>query len=137
MGLRILYNSLDSAYKTPFGVLTPKEACTMKIAIPISCQTTQVVLVLQHENGTHFRDVEFCLDHVEAPYEYYRVEFALQEPGLFFYFFKIATRTGHFRMFKYGEDTNMEAGDLWQLSCVAENHPVPEEFEGRVFYQIF
>ena len=137
MGLRILYNSLDPAYKTPFGVLTPKQSCTMTIAIPVSCQTTQVVLVIQQENGTHFRDVEFALDRVEAPYEYYKVEFSFNAPGLFFYFFKIATRTGHFRLFKYGEDTNMEAGDLWQLSCVAENYPVPEEFQGRVFYQIF
>ena len=137
MGLRILYNSLDSAYKQPFGVLTPKQNCTMNIAIPVSVQTTQVVLVLQQENGAHFRDVEFSLDHVDTPYEYYKVEFSFNEPGLFFYFFKIATRTGHFRLFKYGEDTNMEAGDLWQLSCVAEEYPVPEEFQGRVFYQIF
>ena len=132
MGLRILYNSLDSAYKTPFGVLTPKQNCTMTVAIPVSVQTTQVVLVLQRENGTHFRDVEFCLDHVEGPYEYYRVEFSFNAAGLFFYFFKIATRTGHFRLFKYGEDTNMEAGDLWQLSCVEQTYPVPEEFATTV-----
>jgi len=137
MGLRILYNSLDPAYKQPFGVLTPGQSCTMTVAIPVSVQTTQVVLVLQQENGTRFRDVEFVLDHVDAPYEYYRVEFSLNTPGLFFYFFKIATRTGHFRLFRYGEDTNMEAGDLWQLSCVAQTYPVPEEYQGRVFYQIF
>jgi len=137
MALRILYNSQDPAHKTPFGVVTPRQACTMNIAIPISVQTTQVVLVIQRENGTRFREVEFQLDRVEAPYEYYTTTFCFNAPGLFFYFFKIATRTGHFRLFKYGEDTNMEAGDLWQLSCVSQIYPVPEEFQGRVFYQIF
>ena len=137
MGLRILYNSQDSAYKQPFGVLKPMEPCTMTIAIPAACRTTRVELMLQQENGAPFRRILFALDHVELPYEYYRVEFSLQEPGLFFYYFYITTETGGFRLFKYGEDTNMEAGDHWQLSCVARNHAVPEEFQGRVFYQIF
>lgn len=137
MSLRILYDSQDLAHKTPFGVVTPEEACTMTVAIPQSCQTTQVVLVLQRENGTLFREVEFCLDRVEAPYEYYTVKFCFQKPGLFFYYFRISTRNETFRLFKEGRDTNMEAGDLWQLSCVSVRYPVPEDFQGRVFYQIF
>ena len=55
MALRILYNSLDPAYKTPFGVVTPGESCTMNLAIPAACQTTQAVLVLQQENGTQLQ----------------------------------------------------------------------------------
>ena len=109
----------------------------MTVAIPISCQTTKVLLVIQRENGTRYREVEFSLDHVAEPYEYHRVEFALEETGLYYYYFHIYTRTGHFRLLKYGDDTNMEAGDLWQLSCVSQEYPVPEEFQGRVFYQIF
>ena len=84
MSLRILYNSQDTAYKTPFGVVTPEEFCTMTVAIPQSCQTTQVVLVLQRENGTLFREIEFRLDRVKPPYEYYRVKFSFQKPGLFY-----------------------------------------------------
>ena len=47
MGLRILYNSLDPAHKLPFGVLTPEETCQLTIAIPRSCQTVRVILVLE------------------------------------------------------------------------------------------
>jgi len=137
MSLRILYNSQDPACKTPFGVVTPEEFCTMTVAIPQSCQTTQVVLVLQRENGTLFREVEFSLDRVEEPYEYYTVKFFFQKPGLFYYYFRVSTRNETFRLFKQGNDTNMEAGDLWQLSCVSLRFPVPVEFQGRVFYQIF
>ena len=99
MALRILYNSQDPAHKTPFGVVTPGQSCTMNIAIPVSVQTTQVVLVIQQENGTHFRDVEFRLDHVEDPYEYYQVTFSFNSPGLFFYFFKYLVVTGILKSF--------------------------------------
>ena len=137
MALRILYNSFDSTHKTPFGTLTPGEVCTMTVAVPCSCLTAEVVLVLQYENGSFFREKSFVLDRIEGPYEYYKAEFSFTEPGLFFYYFRIRTKNEQFRLFRQGTDTNMEAGDLWQLSCVSAERPVPEEFQGRVFYQIF
>ena len=137
MALRILYNSLDTACKTPFGTLKPEEVCTMTVAIPQSCMTTEVALVLQHENGSFYKEEAFSLDHVQAPYEYYQVKFSLPQPGLFYYYFRVCTKNERFRLFRQGEDTNMEAGDLWQLSCICQDRPVPEEFQGRVFYQIF
>ena len=137
MGLRILYNSLSAAHKTPFGVLTPGEVCRMTIAIPRSCQTVRVMLVMERENGDAFREFEFQRDHAAELYEYYRLHFALEQPGLFYYYFRITTRNEQFRLLKQGEDTNMEAGDYWQLSCVSTRFPVPPEYEGRVFYQIF
>ncbi len=109
----------------------------MTVAIPCSCLTTEVALVLQHENGSFFREEAFALDYVEGPYEYYKASFSFSEPGLFFYYFRICTQNERFRLFRHGTDTNMEAGDLWQLSCVSDAMPVPEEFQGRVFYQIF
>ncbi len=137
MGLRILYNSHDLAHKTPFGVLTPGESCVMTVAIPQSCRTTQVVLVLERQNGAPFREVEFALDRVAPPYEHYRVQFHLEAPILLFYYFRITTRNEQFRLFRQGEDTNMEDGKKWQLSCVSTAFPAPEDFQGRVFYQIF
>lgn len=137
MALRILYDSLNTAHKTPFGTLTPGQNCTMTVAIPTSCLTTEVALVLQHENGSFFREEPFVLAQTQEPYEYYKAEFSLEEPGLYFYYFRICTQNERFRLFRQGTDTNMEAGDLWQLSCVSDRLPVPEEFQGRVFYQIF
>lgn len=137
MSLRILYNSKEEQHKTPFGVLTPGQACTMTVAIPLHCKTIAVTLVMEGEDGAAYREEPLCLERTEAPYEYYRVEFALEEPGLFFYFFRIETEGSTFRLLKYGDDTNMEDGSKWQLSCVSTAYPVPEDFQGRVFYQIF
>ncbi len=137
MGLRILYNSKDPAHKSPFGTLTPGQVCRMTVSVPQSCRTTKVVLVLERENGAWYREVAFTGMTVEEPYEHYSVEFSPEEPGLFFYYFRITTENEEFRLFKYGDDTNIEDGGLWQLGCVSTEYPVPEDFQGRVFYQIF
>lgn len=137
MSLRILYNSKQLQYKTPFGVLKPEEICRMTVSVPISCRTQSVELVIEEENGKPYRNVMFTEVEAEEPYEHHRVEFALEEPGLYFYYFRIQTEGSIFRLFKYGNDTNMEDGAKWQLSCVSEKYPVPDDFQGRVFYQIF
>lgn len=137
MALRILYDSLNIAYKKPFGTVTPGQDCTMTVAIPCSCQTVKVTLILEHEYGGVYREEPFTFAHTEVPYEYYTVKFSLPEPGLFFYYFRITTRNEAFSLLRQGRDTNMEAGDKWQLSCVTDRLPVPKEFMGRVFYQIF
>ena len=137
MSLRILYNSKELQYKTPFGVLKPEEICRMTVSVPVSCRTQSVELVIEEENGKPYRNVMFTEVETEDLYEHHRVEFALEEPGLYFYYFRIQTEGSTFRLFKYGNDTNMEDGAKWQLSCVSEEYPVPEDFQGRVFYQIF
>ena len=137
MGLRILYNSWDPAYKQPFGTVEPDQSCQINIAIPCDCRTKAVKLVLQQENGDPYRELDLTLLRTEGLYEYFGLTFTLTEPGLYFYFFRITTPNETFRLLKQGEDTNMEAGDLWQLSCISGEYPVPQDLQGRVFYQIF
>ena len=137
MGLRILYNSQDTAYKRPFGVLTPQQPCEITVAIPCDCRTKQAQLVLLREDSSPFAEFELTLVRSQPPYDFFEVRFALSKPDLYFYYFLITTPNETFRLLKQGEDTNMEAGDLWQISCVAEDYPVPAAQQGMVFYQIF
>ena len=58
-------------------------------------------------------------------------------PSLFFYYFLIDTQGGSFRLFKQGDDTNMEAGDLWQLSCIPADFTTPDWAKGATIYQVF
>ena len=135
--MRILFNSLDPIYKTPFGTVTPGQECRMRLAIPASCQTRQVTLRVEQENGTPALDVPFALQKTDGPYEWYEGALQLDTCGLYFYFFEIQTANERFRLLRQGEDTNMEAGDKWQLSCVTEEFPVPDYARGAVMYQIF
>ena len=135
--LRILYNSRNPAYKEPFGTLTPEDLCTLRIKIPVSCRTKGVALRLMREDGSHYRDIPMDLRETVPPYETWTCRFSLPEPGLYFYFFRVTTANEAFSLYKFGEDTNMEAGDWWQLSSVSPKIPVPDWARGAVMYQIF
>ncbi len=135
--MRILYDSKQLMYKDPFGTLTPGQMCTLHIHIPSTVQATQVSCVFQYEDGSHAMTVPMTYKIKKGAYDIFQGKFSLEHRGLYFYFFHIATRTGGFSLFKTGNDTNMEDGDLWQLSCVPEDFTTPDWAKGATIYQIF
>ena len=135
--MRILYNSKQTQFKTPFGTLTPQQTCTLHIHIPAQVQTTLVEILIQQENGELCKTVPMEYAKKHGAYEIFRSNFTLDTCGLYFYYFRITTKTGAFRLFKYGDDTNMEAGALWQLSCVPADFTTPDWAKGAVIYQLF
>ena len=134
--MRILFNSKDLQFKDPFGTLIPGQSCRLCIHIPVTVETAAVECVFESIDG-------FCttaqLRHsdTQGPYEHWSGSFSLEQTGLYYYYFRITTKTGCFRLFKVGGDTNMEAGDKWQLSCIPSDFTVPEWAMGGCFYQIF
>ena len=135
--MRILYDSKQLQFKSPFGTLTPGQACTLHIHIPHTVQAKSVECILQAENGTHVQTTTLEYAKKLGAYEIFKGSFSMEKPGLYFYYFRIITRTGSFRLFKYGNDTNMEAGVLWQLSCIPADFTTPDWAKGAVIYQIF
>ena len=135
--MRILYDSKQLQFKSPFGTLVPGQTCTLQIHVPHTVQAKTVECVLQHENGTILKTVTMDYAKKIGAYEIFKGSFVLDEPGLFFYYFRVHSRTSSFRLFKYGDDTNMEAGALWQLSCVPADFDTPDWAKGAVIYQVF
>lgn len=134
--MRILYNSKNEYYKSPFGCVRQDELCTLRIKIPISCQANEVLLIVSNESGFKMT-VPFALELTDGDYRVYRTQFSLFECNLYFYYFKIKTKNESFDLFKQGDDTNIAFGDMWQLTCYNKNYDTPEDFKGRVMYQIF
>ena len=137
--MRILFDSQNTLYKSPFGTLVPKELCMLRIFIPVSCQTREVCAVLRCDRTGEQLRVHLPFDgRMEDSYEHFCGEFSLPEPDLWFYHFEITTANEKFRLFRLGShDTNMEAGDEWQLSVVSQTYEVPDWARGAVMYQIF
>ena len=135
--MRILFDSKKLQYKDPFGTLTPDQPCTLHIHIPSTVQATKVECIINHEHGVTAQTVTMEYKKKQGPYDIFWGKFSIAECGLFFYFFRITTKTGGFRLFKYGDETNMEAGDCWQVSCVPEDFTTPDWAKGAVIYQIF
>ena len=135
--MRILFDSKLLSYKEPFGTLIPGQKCTLHIHIPAAVQTTQVECVLCHPDGSPYKTVLLPEKEEKGAYEIYSGSFILEDTGLFFYHFYITTQTPGFRLFKYGSDTNMEDGALWQLSCIPADFKTPDWSQGATIYQIF
>ena len=136
--MRILYDSKLPQYKTPFGTLTPNQLCTLNIHIPSSVMATKVTCILRYDDGTTTAQIISLLrKDQKGAYEVWCGEFSIPHPGLYFYYFFIDTHDGGFRLFKQGDDTNMEAGDLWQVSCIPEDFHTPDWAKGATIYQIF
>ena len=135
--MRILYDSKQLAFKDPFGTLTPGKDCTLHIHIPTQIHTTEVACIVNYEDGKRALTFPLTLEKHVGPYDVFRGTFSLKDKGLYFYYFRITTETGAFRLFKCGDDTNMEAGDCWQVSCIPEDFVTPDWAKGAVIYQVF
>ncbi len=136
--MRILYDSKLPQFKEPFGTLTPGQSCRLHIHIPCAVQATTVKCLLQYEDGrTTAQEFLFSKERIEGPYEIWQAEFSIPQEGLYFYYYYIDTPSGGFRLFKQGDDTNMEAGALWQVSCVPADFHTPQWARGATIYQVF
>ncbi len=135
--MRILFDSKQTMFKEPFGTLVPEQECRIHIHIPTHLKTTQAELVIQKENGEPEASVALKLNRNLGLYQEFSCTFTLNKVGLYFYYFRITAASGPFRLFKVGRDTNMEAGDLWQVSCVPKEHTVAPWAKGAVIYQLF
>lgn len=136
--MRILYDSKLPQFKDPFGTLTPGQVCRLHIHIPCAVQATAVKCLMQYEDGrTTAQEVFFSKARTEDPYEIWQADFSIHQEGLYFYYYYIDTPSGGFRLFKQGDDTNMEAGALWQVSCVPADFHTPVWARGATIYQIF
>ena len=135
--MRILFDSKQQLYKDPFGTLVPEQTCTLHIHIPSSVGATEVRCMFSGEDGSPAFCVPMTCTGQKGAYDIFRGEFSISQPGLYFYFFHIQKKDGAFRLFKQGDDTNMEAGDLWQLSCVPADFTTPNWAKGANIYQVF
>ena len=132
--MRILFDSKVQYYKNPFGTLTPGETCTLRIRIPVSVKAKSVDCLICDERGVPAQTAAMTLQETLEPYQVFSGSFALSQPGLYFYYFLIHTASHSFRLFKYGNDTNMEEGGLWQVSCIPADFTVPDWAKGAVIY---
>ncbi len=133
--MRILYNSRDAQYKTPFGTIRTGQSCFLRIDIPKTCAAVRVTLVVEDCDEKPYREIPFARAEETADYVLWRTEFTL-ERGLYFYWFRVEKADGSFRLFRQGDGTNMEAGDKWQLSAIPADFTTPDFARGAVMYQI-
>lgn len=135
--MRILFDSKQLSFKDPFGTLVPHQTCKLQIHIPTTVQTTKVDCIFTHEDGSFAFSAPLSRQKQQGAYEIWGGSFAFEAAGLYFYYFYITKPVGGFRLFKYGDDTNMEDGACWQVSCIPADFHTPDWSKGATIYQIF
>ncbi|MBQ6851990.1 MAG: glycoside hydrolase family 13 protein [Oscillospiraceae bacterium] len=135
--MRILYDSKLTIHKDPFGTLSQGQICTLHIHIPTSVPAIHTECIFTQENGVYAFTVPMTCVDVRGSYSIFRGEFSISEPGLYFYYFRIQKPDSSFRLFKAGDQTNMEAGDTWQLTCTPADFTTPDWAKGATIYQVF
>ncbi len=133
--MRIHYNSRDPQHKTPFGTLRRGELCKMTVFVPKTVEAVKMTLILEDPDGQFCKEIPFFLAREEGDYGHWQVSFTMNT-GLYFYWFRIYKEGDSFRLFRQGDQTNMEQGEKWQLSFLPEDFTVPEYAMGSVMYQI-
>ena len=135
--MRILFDSKKAEFKTPFGCVAPGQTVTLHLHIPTAVSAWKVEIVVCYEDGSPARYHEMYRIEQRGAYDIYEGDFSLFAPGLHFYYFQIHAPHGMFRLFKQGDDTNMEEGGLWQISCISPDFTTPDWAKGAIIYQIF
>ena len=135
--MRILYDSKKLIHKDPFGTLTPNETCTLNVHVPQNVGALKVDCVIRMEETGTEAIVTLLPSATVGAYVVFSGSFSLAERGLYFYYFRVSKSDSSFRLFKQGDDTNMEAGMLWQLSCVPADFTTPDWAKGATIYQVF
>jgi len=135
--MRILFDSQQLTHKNPFGTLCQGQACRLNIHIPASVGAIYAECILELEDCSGGAVIRMEKTAEKDAYEIFSGSFDLEQTGLYFYYFKIHKPDGSFRLFKQGHDTNMEAGDRWQLTCTPGDFITPDWAKGAVIYQIF
>lgn len=132
-----LFNSLDSAYKTPRGAVRAGEPLRLALTIPEHYGFVEPRLVLTKDGGdpVEYRmDFKGCVEGVN----HFRLSLTLDETGLYFYYFDLYS---DFRKLYRGElgkaVLSWTAGACWQLTVYEADFATPKALRGGVMYQIF
>ncbi len=135
--MRILFDSQQLIHKEPFGTLSQGQICQLNIHIPSSVGAVKTECLLELHDGSYTQVAVLEKSSEKGTYDIFSGSFSMDRPGLYFYYFRIYKPEGSFRLFKQGHDTNMEAGDRWQLTCTPADFVTPDWAKGAVIYQIF
>ena len=132
-----LFNSLDSAYKTPRGAVRAGEPLRLALTIPEHYGFVEPRLVLTKDGGdpVEYRmDFKGCVEGVN----HFRLSLTLDEAGLYFYYFDLYSDFRKLYRGELGEAVlSWTAGACWQLTVYEAGFSTPKALRGGVMYQIF
>lgn len=135
--MSVIFNSLDLAYKTPFGAVPSGEKIIFTLRVPINygCQTPFLFI---KKDGQDPQQIQLNKTGQENNTDIFQLVYTAGEVGLYFYYFDLWV--DYRKLFrgangKAYENTN--SGNWYQLTVYDPSFKTPENTHGAVMYQIF
>ncbi len=134
--MEFLFDSRNELFKKPFGCIRAKN--TLFLTCYVKGANENGVLFLLTKDGETPVSYEMTSTFSENGYTKYSLTLPFTAPGLFFYHFLLQTNEGDRLILRDGKNRpTQEGGTPWQITCYERAHSIPEEFSGKVMYQIF
>ncbi len=135
----VYFNSMDDRFKSPIGAVKNGTKVSLLIRVNFDLQYSE----LQYNKIDSFSIVSIPLNYIgnEGCDRVYKVEFSINDVGVFFYRFKLVDFDG--RVFYlnrgYCQKGVLEnhPAMMWQLTVYDHSLITPKEFWGKTMYQIF
>ena len=132
-----LYCSLDERYKSPRGALPAGGSVRFALTIPGSYGFVEPRLELA-KDGCPFAEYRMEYTGTEAGVCRFSLTLALDEVGLYFYYFDLYSDYRKLYRGVLGEAVlTRETGACWQLTVYEADFSTPKELAGATMYQIF
>ncbi|MFI3169945.1 MAG: glycoside hydrolase family 13 protein, partial [Faecalibacterium sp.] len=140
------FDSFHEFFKTPFGALPAGDALTLRLKIPTNFGAVQPRLVI-HKEGTDHLPMHYKMDYVKTENNLHLFIITLhpEEVGLYFYWFDLYSdyrciwkdANGRGTLGWSKSNAWQPSGDMWQLTVYEKDFKTPDNYKGKVFYQIF
>ena len=133
----LLYNSLDLAYKSPFGAIKAGQPVRFALTIPYDYGFVQPHLILTKDGGepvAYSMTFTQCVEQIN----HFTLTLTLPEVGLYFYYFDLYSDFRKLFRGPLGQASlGWTDGPQWQLTVYEADFSTPDHLKGGVLYQIF
>jgi hypothetical protein len=129
--MRILYDSQQLKYKTPFGTLTPSEKCTLTMYVPSTVQATMVSCIITRDGGSHAMDVDLPFKEHQGPYDVFQGSFNIYEVGEYKVVYSVTDYVGNVASAEYTLTIVENTKPL-----ILDNIVLPKAFVNNLAYEL-
>ena len=136
-----LFNSRDTAYRSPFGAVAENTTVFFRVCVPRDWGCHGAVLLVQPEAKPRLEFGMFWAGMADDTHEWWDVRFAPEQAGIYWYAFRLELSLGTGWLIRNSDGTaaysHVQPSQMWQLTCYEKEFTTPDWLAGGVLYQVF
>jgi len=138
--MKKIFDSWDSEYKKPFGAVKKGETCEFHIKLPKSTvlDFPPVPILVVFRTGYKETFLAMNFEREEGDYNVYSANYTPKHAGVHYYYFSYKQNGTRNYIKKVScHNSEINNGELFQLTVYNEEYKTPDFLKGGIMYQIF